>query len=145
VVQYREAEHLFFLPETLRLIKMNATEQSQRTPEPSSAPAARRRHAVFAALVLMGAIGLVVHLLRGVPAYALRHEFEGLGIIFCALAYIGIFLRGVTRALAQEAGQAEETIRAGTLPLTPAPAQSGSRQNPSVNATRLSEPVELRT
>jgi hypothetical protein len=113
----------------------------QRTPEPSSAPAARRYHAGFVALVLMGGIGLVVYLLRGVPAYVLRHEFEGLGIIFCALAYVGIFLRGVTRALAQEA---QYVNPAENLPVTRTPAQSGSRQYSSGNATRLSEPVELR-
>jgi hypothetical protein len=117
----------------------------QRTPEPSSAPAARRYHAGFVALVLMGGIGLVVYLLRGVPADVLRQEFESLGIVSCALASVGIFLRRVTRALAQDARQAEEADHSETLPVTRTPAQSGSRQYSSGNATRLSEPVELRT
>src|SRR5438309_5273746 len=78
---------------------------SQRTPEQSSATVARGKHqrlAVFVFLMSLGAIAALVYLLRAVPADVLRQEFESLGIVSCALASVGIFLRHVTRALAQD-------------------------------------------
>jgi hypothetical protein len=36
-----------------------------------------------------------------------RQEFEGLGVVVCALAYIGIFLWRLSRALEREAQQVE--------------------------------------
>src|ERR1700720_4415973 len=85
---------------------------SQRTSMPTISPVARRKHwrlAVFVSLISLGTIPGLIYLLRAVPADALRQEFEGLGIVICALAYLGLFLRQVSRALAQEARQAEES------------------------------------
>ena len=44
-----------------------------------------------------------------------RQEFEGLGIVVCALAYIGIFLWRLSRALEREAQQVEASEKPGDI------------------------------
>lgn len=124
------------------------TRASQRTPVRSTGIAARTGHwhfVVFIFLMSLGEIAALFFLLRGVPADLLHHEFEGLGTVVCVLAYIGLFVRQVSRALAQDTRQVEESNHPETSPITRAPSQRGPQQNPSGNATRGCEPVELRT
>jgi len=57
----------------------------------------------------LGGSVLLAHWLRsslGNPPLT-RQEFEGLGIVLCALAYIGIFLWRLSRAFEREAQQVE--------------------------------------
>ena len=89
---------------------------------PRAAPTlARRRHWEFLGLALvisLSGTALLVHLLRsafGDPALT-RQEFEGLGMVVCALAYIGIFLWRVTRALVREAQQVEASEKPSEIP-----------------------------
>src|SRR6266404_1370266 len=78
-----------------------------RTPRTAPTHFARRRHWAFLGLVLvisLGGIEVFVHLLRsafGDPSLTLQ-EFEGLGIVLGVLAYMGIFLWRVSRALEEE-------------------------------------------
>jgi hypothetical protein len=121
---------------------------SQRTPGRSTGTAARTRHrhfVVFIFLVSLGEIAVLFFLLRGVPADLLHQEFEGLGSVVCVLAYIGLFVWRVSRALAQDMKPAEESNRMETMRVTSTCSQRGPQQDPSGNATRGYEPVELRT
>ena len=65
-----------------------------------------RKHRQLAVLVF-GGIALVAHPLGRALAGLPRQEFEGLGAVVCALAYVGIFLSRVIRALKQDSLQAE--------------------------------------
>ena len=74
--------------------------------------AARRRHWESRGLTFvigLSAIVALVHFLRSrtgeLPLP--RQEFEGLSVVACALAYIGIFLRRLSRALERDAQQVE--------------------------------------
>jgi len=84
---------------------------------------ARRRRGAFlplAFVVPLSGIAVLVHLLRselGVPALP-RQEFEGLGIVVCALAYMGIFLWRLSRALEREAQQVETSEKPSEIPST---------------------------
>ena len=77
----------------------------------------RRRRGAFLVVPLSG-IALLVHLLRsalGDPALP-PQEFEGLGIVVCALAYIGIFLWGLTCVFEREAQQVEASEKPSEIP-----------------------------
>ena len=74
----------------------------------------RRRSWVLLAadfLLPLTAIGVAIYLLRDVLSDLLRQEFQGLGAVFCFLAYAGLFLWCVSLALAQDTRQAEEANR----------------------------------
>ena len=81
----------------------------------------RRRRGAFLALafvVPLSDIALLVHLLRsalGDPALP-RQEFEGLGIVVCALAYMGIFLWGLTCVFERETQQVEDSEKPSEIP-----------------------------
>ena len=81
-----------------------------RTPRRALIRFARRRRWDFLAVAFvmyLGGFALLAHLLRsafGNPPLT-RQEFEGLGIVLCALAYMGIFIWRVSRALEREARQ----------------------------------------
>ncbi len=85
-----------------------------RTPRRALRLFARRGHWEFLALAVvipLSGIAVLVHLLRsafGNPPLT-RQEFEGLGIVVCALAYIGIFLWRLSRALERDAGRAQDS------------------------------------
>jgi hypothetical protein len=82
---------------------------SQAVPVPPPIPGSGRKHWHFGVLYLVipfCALALIVDLLRGIPPSILRQEFEALGIVACALSYVGTFLRRVTHALAEDAKQA---------------------------------------
>ena len=87
-----------------------------RTPRRALTQVVRRRHWKFRALAFamsLSGIVVLVHLLRsalGDPALP-RQEFEGLGIVVCALAYIGIFLWRLSRALERETQQVEASAK----------------------------------
>ena len=84
---------------------------------------ARRRHWEFLGLVLvmyLGGIALLFHLLRsalGNPPLT-RQEFEGLGIVLGALAFIGVFLWRLSRALERETQQVEASEKPSEIPST---------------------------
>jgi len=94
---------------------------ASRTPRRELGRFARRRRGVFLSLAFvipLSGIALLVHLLRselGVPALP-RQEFEGLGIVVCALAYMGIFLWRLSRALEREAQQVETSEKPSEIP-----------------------------
>ena len=72
----------------------------------------------LAFVVPLSGIALLVHLLRsalGDPALP-PQEFEGLGIVVCALAYIGIFLWRLSRVLEREAQQVENSEKPSEIP-----------------------------
>ena len=72
----------------------------------------------LAFVVPLSGIALLVHLLRsalGDPALP-PQEFEGLGIVVCALAYIGVFLWRLSRALEREAQQFEASEKPSEIP-----------------------------
>ena len=73
---------------------------------------------VLAFVVPLSGIALLVHLLRsalGDPALP-PQEFEGLGIVVCALAYIGIFLWGLTCVFERETQQVEDSEKPSEIP-----------------------------
>src|SRR5437016_1750103 len=98
--------------EDLMVDEPRISRTASRMPGRALTQTVRRRHWEFPALafvVYLGGIALLVHLLRsafGNPPLT-RQEFEGLGIVLCALVYIGIFLRCLSRALEREAQQVE--------------------------------------
>ena len=92
-----------------------------RTPRTAPTHSARRRHWEFVGLVLvisLSGIAVFVHLLRSAFGYPplTGQEFEGLGIVLCALAYIGIFLWRLRRALEREAQQVEASEKPSDVP-----------------------------
>ena len=78
----------------------------RQVPEPAAAADTRRKHRQLAAFIF-GGIALVAYPLGQALAGLPRQEFEGLGAVGCALAYVGIFLSRVVRALKQDSLQAE--------------------------------------
>ena len=92
-----------------------------RTPRRALIRFARRRRWDFLAVAFvmyLGGIAVLVHLLRsalGDPALPLQ-EFEGLGIVVCALAYIGIFLWRLTFVFEREAQQVEASEKPSEIP-----------------------------
>jgi len=46
------------------------------------------------------------------------HEFEGLGIVLCAFAYIGIFIWRLSRALQRDAQEVEASEKPLEIPST---------------------------
>ena len=94
---------------------------ASRTPRRALSRFAPRRRWGFPALALvisLSGIALLVHLLRsalGDPALP-PQEFEGLGIVVCALAYIGIFLWGLTCVFEREAQQVEASEKPSEIP-----------------------------
>ncbi len=94
-----------------------------RTPRRALIRFARKRRSDFLGLALvisLSGIAVLVHLLRsafGNPPLT-RQEFEGLGIVFCFLAYMGIFLWLVSRALEREAQQVEASEKPSGIPST---------------------------
>ena len=121
---------------------------SQMTPAPLPTPVAGRRRwhfVVFIFLMSLGEMAVLIFLLRGVPADLLRQEFKGLDRVVCVLAFVGIFVWRVSRALAQDTKLAEVSNRTETTRATPTLSQTGPRQVPSGNTTRGYKPAELRT
>ena len=96
---------------------------ASRRPERVIRQMARRRHWGFLALafvISLSGIAVLVHLLRsalGDPPLT-RQEFVGLGIVACALAYIGIFLWRLSRALGRQAQQVEASERPAQISST---------------------------
>ena len=92
-----------------------------RTPRRALIRFARKRRSDFLGLALvmyLGGIAVLVHLLRsafGNPPLT-RQEFEGLGVVVCVLAYIGIFLLRVSRAFEREARQVEASEKPSEIP-----------------------------
>src|SRR5437016_13167227 len=85
---------------------------ASRTERRAPTRVVRERHGRVVALPFVMSLSAIADL-----AYSLRsvfgdlplprQEFEGLGVVVCALAYIGIFLWRLTRALEREAQQVE--------------------------------------
>ncbi len=92
-----------------------------RTPRTAPTQFVRRRRWEFLGLALvisLSGIAVLVHLLRsafGDPALT-PQEFEGLGVVVCVLAYIGIFLWCLSRALEREARQVEASEKLSEIP-----------------------------
>ena len=92
-----------------------------RTPRTAPTQFVRRRSWDFLAMAFamyLGGIAVLVHLLRsafGDPAPT-PQEFEGLGVVVCVLAYIGIFLWRLSRALEREARQVEASEKPSEIP-----------------------------
>jgi hypothetical protein len=121
---------------------------SQSTTMPSSSAGTGAKHFHFGMLycvVPLSALALLAYLLRGVSSNILRHEFGGLAVVVCVLAYVAVFLRQVTRALAEDARHAEVMGCVESLSKLRTPSQSGRNPAPSGNPTRRYEPVEQRT
>ena len=75
------------------------------------APRRRWGFPAVAFVISLSGIAVLFYSLRSVfgDLHLPRQEFEGLGIVVCALAYIGIFLWRLSRALVQDAQQVEST------------------------------------
>ena len=147
--------------ENLKLVQMNKQEKSRErgleglianvpfilrtSPARPMAPVngvGQKKTSSHAALILvssMGAIAVLFYMLRRVPIGLLRPEFVGLGVVACALAYVGIFLGIVTRALAQDEKQAERSEQTLTYSSTWTASQTCSQQETAGNLT-----VEMR-
>src|SRR5256714_7415662 len=85
---------------------------TSRTPGRALSRFAPRRRWGFQALAFvmsLSGIAVLFYSLRSVfgDLHLPRQEFEGLGIVVCALTYIGIFLWRLSRALEREAQQVE--------------------------------------
>ena len=84
--------------------------------------ARRRRWDLLAVVFVMSLSGIAVlfYWLRSVfgDLPLPRQEFEGLGVVVCALAYIGIFLWRVSRALEREAQQVEASEKPSEISST---------------------------
>ena len=93
----------------------------------------------------VGAVSLLVYLLRNVPANILRQEFEGFGAVGCALAYVAIVLWRVIRAVAEDARQAGMSGHVETIAVPPMLSEQGPKPAPSGNTIGGYEPVEERT
>jgi hypothetical protein len=60
-------------------------------------------------VISLSGVAVFVHLLRSAFGYPplTGQEFEGLGIVLCAFAYIGIFIWRLSRALQRDAREVE--------------------------------------
>jgi len=79
---------------------------------------ARKKHLEIVALVVampLGGIAVLFYLLRAIPAEVLRREFEGMGVVICAFAYIGVFLLRLRHALTQDTQGAEKPASVNNL------------------------------
>jgi hypothetical protein len=100
--------------EDLIVDELRISRTASRTPRRALSLFARRRRWGFLALafvISLSGIAVLVHLLRsalGNPPLT-RQEFEGLGIVVCALAYIGIFLWRLSRALERDAERVQDS------------------------------------
>jgi|SRR5438034_8327137 len=102
--------------EDLTVYRPRISRPASRTPR----RALKRRWWLLALafVVPLSGIALLVHLLRsalGDPALPLQ-EFEGLGIVVCALAYIGIFLWRLIFVFEREAQQVEASEKPSEIP-----------------------------
>ena len=85
-----------------------------RTPRRAPTRVVRERAGKFRALpfvMSLSGIAVLFYSLRSVfgdPALP-RQEFEGLGIVVCALAYIGVFLWRLSRALERDAERVQRS------------------------------------
>jgi hypothetical protein len=151
--------------ETLKLVQMNKRQQSRErdleglianlpfilrtSPAKPTAPVNRvrrkkvSRHAVLILVPSLGAVAMLFYLLRGVPTHLLLQELEGLGTVICALAYVGIFLWFMRRALAQDAIYAEALNQTETLGFEQIRSNGVPQQDRLLNLTRGCEPLEL--
>src|SRR5438876_3918983 len=94
---------------------------ASRTPRRAPTRVVRERHGKFRALpfvMSLSGIAVLFYSLRSVfgDLPLPRQEFEGLGIVVCALAYIGIFLWRLGRALEREAQQVEASEEPSQIP-----------------------------
>ena len=72
----------------------------------------------LALVISLSGIAVFIHWLRsafGDPPLT-GQEFEGLGIVLCALAYMGIFLWLLSRALQRESQQVEASEKLSDVP-----------------------------
>ena len=110
-------------PEDLIVDEPRISRAASRAPRRVLRQFMRERHGEFLALALamyLSGIAVLVHLLRsalGNPPLT-RQEFEGLGVVVCALAYIGIILWRLSRALEREAQQVEASEKPSEIPST---------------------------
>src|SRR5437016_6213628 len=94
---------------------------ASRTPRRAPTRVVRERHGKFRALpfvMSLSGIAVLFYSLRSVfgDLPLPRQEFEGLGVVVCALAYVGIFLWRLSRALVQDAQQVESTKNLSEIP-----------------------------
>ncbi|PYL67055.1 MAG: hypothetical protein DMF28_10040 [Verrucomicrobia bacterium] len=77
------------------------------------APRRRWGFPAVAFVISLSGIAVLFYSLRSVfgDLHLPRQEFEGLGIVVCALAYIGIFLWRLSRALERETQQVEASAK----------------------------------
>ena len=92
-----------------------------RTPRRAPTRVVRERHGKFRTLpfvMSLSGIAVLFYSLRSVlgDLPLPRQEFEGLGVVVCALAYIGIFLWRLTRALEREAQQFAASEKPSEIP-----------------------------
>ena len=82
------------------------------------APRRRWGFPALAFVISLSGIAVLFYSLRSVfgDLHLPRQEFEGLGIVVCALAYIGIFLWRLSRALEREAQQVEASEKPSEIP-----------------------------
>ncbi len=91
-----------------RLLQVKELRAPQKTTSKASTLFSLIIHWLLTALMPLAGIAVISRLLRATPADLLRQEFDGLVVVVCALAYVGIFLWRVSRALAQDTRQAGE-------------------------------------
>jgi len=82
------------------------------------APRRRWGFRAEAFVISLSGIAVLFYSLRSVfgDLHLPRQEFEGLGIVVCALAYIGVFLWRLSRALEREAQQFEASEKPSEIP-----------------------------
>ena len=98
--------------EDLILDEPRISRTASRTPGRALNRFAPRRRWGFPALafvISLSGIAVLFYSLRSVfgDLHLPRQEFDGLGIVLCALAYMGIFIWRVSRALERESQQVE--------------------------------------
>jgi hypothetical protein len=94
---------------------------ASETPRRVLTQLARRKHSALPALAFatfLAGLAVLVHFLRSetgdLPLP--RNEFEGLGIVLCAFAYIGIFIWRLSRALQRDAQEVEASEKPLEIP-----------------------------
>ena len=82
------------------------------------APRRRWGFPAVAFVISLSGIAVLFYSLRSVfgDLHLPRQEFEGLGIVVCALAYIGIFLWRLTFVFEREAQQVEASEKPSEIP-----------------------------
>ena len=109
---------------------------------PLTTPVARRKRwssARLIALISLGAIPVIVCLLRYVPA----ERLEGLGVALCAIACGGFLIRHLLRMMAEEDKLQEQLFNANQATVSPSESNlARQKMNPTTPAPEAGQNVK---